>query len=100
MKFRIAAAFALAVPSSLAAQAIADLTTATPIAGEWSYAPTPDGSEARFANASAVPQVWLHCTPATRPGTIAQAAGAAGPLLHVWASAIGQSGASDLNPAT
>ncbi|MFL6763891.1 MAG: hypothetical protein ACJ8FO_01700 [Sphingomicrobium sp.] len=100
MKFRIAAAFALAVPSSLAAQAIGDLTTATPIAGEWSYAPTADGSEARFANASAVPQLWLHCTRATRRVTIAKAAGAAAPLLNVWTSALAESVASTFIPAT
>ena len=55
MRSLIAAALALAaVNRPLAAQTVADLSTATPIAGHWTYASTSDGSEATFADASAV----------------------------------------------
>ena len=51
--FSIAAALALAAASSLNAQApSATSDTATPIAGNWTYAATAGGSEATFANAA------------------------------------------------
>src|SRR5437867_3411867 len=97
MRLGVAAALALSVPSSLTAQ---DLTTAIPIAGNWSYASTADGSEASFTNASAIAQLWLHCTRATRRVTIAKAASAAAPLLNVWTSSVTRSVPSSFNPAT
>jgi hypothetical protein len=97
MRFSIAAALALIAASSLNAQ---DLSTATPIAGNWTYAATADGSEASFANASGEPQLWLHCTRATRRVTIARRASAAAPLLNVWTSSLTRSVASSFNPAT
>ena len=100
MRFVLAAAFALTAASSLDAQALPDLSTATPIEGNWSYAATADGSEASFANASGAPQLWVHCTRATRRISIAKSASAAAPLLDVWTSSLTRSVASSFNPAT
>jgi hypothetical protein len=100
MRFPIAAALALAAASSIHAQGIPDLSTATPIAGTWTYAATADGSEAAFANASAIPQLWVHCTRATRRLSIAKSATAAAPLLNVWTSSLTLRVASSFNPAT
>jgi hypothetical protein len=100
MRFAIAAALALTAASSLYAQTTQDLSTATPIAGNWTYAATADGSEAAFANASAIPQLWMHCTRATRHVSIAKSATAAAPLLNVWTSSQTRSAPSSFNPAT
>jgi hypothetical protein len=97
MRFAIAAAFALAAASSSHAQ---DLNTATPIAGNWSYAATTDGSEAVFANAAGNPQLWVHCTRATRRVSIAKPATGAAAFINVWTSSQTQSLASSFNPAT
>ena len=94
---RIAAAPALFVACSAGAQ---DLSTATPIAGSWSYAPASDGSEAVYTNASGNPQLWLHCTRATRRVAIARPASAAAPFVNVWTSSQTRSVASSFNPAT
>jgi hypothetical protein len=96
----IAAALALIAASSLDAQNIPDLGTATPVDGAWSYAATTDGSEASFANASGSPQLWLHCTRATRRVSIAKAAGAAAPQLNVWTSSLTKSLPATFNTAT
>jgi hypothetical protein len=100
MKLSIAAALALLIPASLAAQTIPDLSTATPIGGTWSYAATGDGNEASFSNASGAVQLTVHCTRATRRVSIAKAAGAAAPLLNVWTSSLTRSVPSAFNPAT
>jgi hypothetical protein len=101
MKFPIVAAFALAVPSSLFAQsAIADLSTAVPIPGNWSYVAASGGSEAVFADSSGNPQLWLHCTRATRRVSIAKRASAAAPFVGVWTSSVARSVASRFDPAT
>ena len=88
MRLSFAAAFALVFSSSLGAQSIPDLGTATPIAGNWSYAPSTDGGEAVFANASGYPQLWVHCTRGTRRVTIALPAAAAVPVVDVWTSSM------------
>ena len=102
MRFAIAAAFALIAASSLEAQtpSATDLSVAVPIAGSWTYAATSDGSEARFADASSNPQLWVHCTRATRRVTIAKPANAAAPFLNVWTSSLTRSAASSFDPAT
>jgi hypothetical protein len=100
MRSSIAAALALTAGSSLSAQAIPDLSTAAPTAGNWTYAATPDGSEARFANASAIPQLWVHCTRATHRVSIARPASAAAPFVSVWTSSQTRSVPSSFNPAT
>ena len=90
------AALALTASSSLAAQ---DLGTAMPIAGSWSYAMTSGGTEARFADASGNPQLWMHCTRATRRVSIAKSAGGAAPLLTVWTSSLTRSLPASYTPA-
>jgi hypothetical protein len=97
MRFAIAAAFALAAASSIHAQ---DLSTAIPIAGNWTYAATADGSEAVFANSGGNPQLWVHCTRATHRVTIAKPATGAAPFIIVWTSSLTQNVASSFNPAT
>ena len=97
MRLPIAAAVALTAASSLHAQ---DLSTATPIAGNWTYAATADGSEAVFANAAGNPQLWVHCTRATRRVNIAKPATSAAPSLNVWTSSLTRIVASSFNPAT
>jgi hypothetical protein len=97
MRLPIAAALASLVASSVDAQ---DLSTATPIAGSWSYAPAPDGSEAVFANAAGSPQLWVHCSRASRRVTISKADTAASPTVTVWTSSLSRSVASSFSPAT
>jgi hypothetical protein len=97
MTLRIVAALALLVASSAGAQ---DLSTATPIAGSWSYAPAQDGSEAVFANAGGSPQLWVHCSRATRRVTIAKADTAPAATMNVWTSSLSRSVASSFDPAT
>ena len=99
MRLSIAAALALIAATSLNAQTVPDLGTATPIEGSWSYASTSDGSEASFANALGSPQLWIHCTRATRRVSIAKAATAAAPLLNVWTSSLTRSAPASFNPA-
>ncbi|MEA3080075.1 MAG: hypothetical protein QOF05_1483 [Sphingomonadales bacterium] len=97
MTVRNIAALALLVASSAGAQG---LDTATPIPGSWTYAPTSDGSEAVFTNAAGSPQLWAHCTRATRRVTLARPAAAAAPFLNVWTSSLTRSVGSAFNPAT
>jgi hypothetical protein len=99
MRFAIAAVPALMVSASLGAQTATDLSTATPVAGSWTYSATPDGSEAVFSNAL-FPQLWVHCTRATRRVSIAKSATAAAPLINVWTSSVTRNVASSFNPAT
>ncbi len=110
MKYRIAAAFALIAASSLHAQTptpapaappvIPDLSTATPIAGNWNYVTTADGSEATFLNPTAQPQVTIHCTRASRRVTISKPANGAAPFLSIWTSAESRNLPASYNPAT
>ena len=97
MRIVIAAALALIPASSLGAR---DLGSAEPSAGSWSYAATGGGSEARFADASGNPQLWMHCTRAMRRVTIAKTASAAAPVLNVWTSSLTRSVPASFNPAT
>jgi hypothetical protein len=105
MRFRIAAALALLAASSLDAQTVApapaaDLSTATPIAGNWVYSQTADGSEASFVSASAMPQLTIRCTRATRRVTIAKPASGAAPFLNIWTNAQTRDLPASFNPAT
>ena len=97
MNFRFAAALALLAPSSLNAE---DISTATPLAGSWSYAPASDGTEATFADASGSPQLFVHCTRASRRIAISKPAGAAAPAISVWTSSLQRSVPAGFNPAT
>ena len=99
MRRSIAAALALVAASSSPAQTTIDLSTATPVAGTWTYAATSDGSEAVFSNATSA-QLWVHCTKETRRVSIAKAATAAAPFLSVWTSSMTKDVPSSFNPAT
>jgi hypothetical protein len=99
MRLTIAAALALTTTATLDAQTIADLSTATPITGDWIYASASDGSEAQFANATGSPQLWMHCTRATRRVSIAKPVSAAAPFLNLWTSALTRSVPASFNPA-
>jgi hypothetical protein len=97
----VAAALALAFTSSLYAQAsMPDLSTATPVAGSWSYVSTVDGSEATFGTTSALPQLTIHCTKATRRIAISRPASAAAPFLNVWTSSQSRQLPASFNPLT
>ena len=101
MRLIAAAALALAFPSLLLAQAaIPDLGTAPVVSGSWTYSPAAGGSQASFTDASGSPQLWVHCTRATRRVTIAKAASGAMPFLDVWTSSLSRSVAASFNPAT
>jgi len=100
MRLVIAAALALTAASSLDAQAAADLSTATPLAGSWTYAAISGGSEAVFANSAGFPQLWVRCTRATRRISIARPARAAAPFISVWTSTQARTVPSAFNPAT
>ena len=101
MRVSIAAALALLVPTALPAQAVApDLSAAVPIAGSWSYASVAGGSEASFANASALPQLTIRCTRATRRVAIAKPATGAAPFLAVWTDTLARSVPASFNPQT
>jgi hypothetical protein len=100
MRIPIFAALALTAASSLGAQAMADLSTATPVGGTWSWTQTADGSQASFADATSKTQVTIHCARATRRVTIAKAASAAAPLLGVWTSSQTKNLPASFNPAT
>ena len=97
MRLMIFGALASLAGSPVIAQ---DLSTAVPIAGTWSYAPATDGSEAVFVNESGTPQLWVHCTRATRRVTISRAVTAAAPALNVWTSSLTKSVASSFSPST
>ena len=101
MRLTIAAALALTAASSLQAQAaMPDLTTATPVAGSWSYATTTDGSEATFGTTLTLSQLTIHCTKATRRIAISRPASAAAPFLNVWTSSQQRQLAASFNPLT
>ena len=101
MRFPIVAALALIAPAALLAQPVSpDLSTAVPIAGTWTYAAVSGGSDATFANASAMPQLSIRCTGATRRVAIAKPANAAAPFLNIWTDSLKRSVAASFNPQT
>jgi len=99
MRFSIATALALAVPSLLTAQ-VPDLSTATPINGSWTYATIAGGSEATFADGSGNAQLWVRCVRVSRRLSIARPAAVAAPLLNVWTSSLTRGVPASFNPAT
>jgi hypothetical protein len=101
MRLTVVAALALAAASSLHAQsAVPDLSTAVPVSGIWSYAQTADGSQATFGTATALPQLTIHCTRATRRISISRPASAAAPFLNVWTTAQSRQLPASFNPLT
>ena len=100
MLLRNSAALALIISSSLYAQSVPDLSTATPVAGEWTYSALNDGSEARFTDTTAVPQLILSCTRSTRHVIVSKMAVGAAPYMNIWTSSQQRSIPSSYNPAT
>ena len=100
MKRKLLAALALITSTSLPGQTAPDYSTAVPLGGTWNYSQTADGSEATFANASAQPQVTVHCTRATRLVSIAKPATTAAPFIVIWTSTETKSAPASFNPAT
>lgn len=105
MRAGIAAALALIAASSLHAQTAApapngDLGYATPASGTWTYGPVADGTEASFRTASALPQLTIKCTRATRRVTISRPASGAAPFLNVWTDSLARNLPASFNPAT
>jgi hypothetical protein len=117
MRLFLAAAFALAAASSLPAQtptatpptvppptaAITpppDLTYALPIAGNWTFAATSDGSAATFLSPSAMPQLAIRCSRVTRRVSISRAGTVAVPFLNLWTSTLTRSVPASFDPAT
>jgi hypothetical protein len=100
MRFAIAAALALAAASSLRAQAIPDVSTATVLPGDWTFAFATGGSEATFTDSAGNQQLWVHCTRVTRRVSIAKRGTGATPFLQVWTSSMSRSAPASYNPAT
>ena len=100
MRFAIAAALALAAASSLHAQAIPDLGTASVLPGNWSFAFATGGSEATFTDNAGNQQLWVHCTRGNRRVSIAKRGTGATPFLQVWTSSMSRSTPASYNPAT
>ena len=122
MHIRFVAALALTAATSLQAQGTApatqpatsapapiatapavtpvDYSTATPVTGNWIWTQVAGGSEATFVNASAMPQLTIHCTVATRRVTISRPAAGAAPFLSVWTSSATRNLPSSYLPAT
>ena len=88
MLFPIAAALALttdATPNVAGAPIASNLEYAEPIAGDWTYSTTSEGSEATFANSSGQPQLTIRCTRSNRRVSLLKP-GAAAPSMWVWTS--------------
>jgi hypothetical protein len=88
----------LAVASAV--DAAPDLSTATTIAGNWTYAAVSGGSEASFANPSGVVQLSLHCTRATRRISISKPASGPTASVNLWTSAGTRDVPAVFNPTT
>ena len=99
MRIAMTGAVALIAATSLNAQAIPDLSAATPAEGNWTYAATPEGSEASFTSTSGSAQIFVHCTRSTRRVSIAKPASLAAPMLNVWTSSLSRSVPSTFSPA-
>jgi hypothetical protein len=105
LKMIAAATPLLTLASSLAAQTapappVPDFSTATPIAGAWTYRSIPGGSEATFLAAGNQPQITLQCVRVTRTISIAKAAAAPAPYLSIWTSSASRSLPATYSPAT
>ena len=89
MPFAILAALALTAdptPNVAGTPLQSNLEYASPIVGNWSYAPTSDGSQATFTDASNQPQLTIRCTRSTRRVALLKPATAAAPSMWVWTS--------------
>jgi hypothetical protein len=88
------------VAPAAAATPTVDFATATPVPGNWIWTQVTGGSEATFMNASAMPQLTIHCTVASHRVTISRPATGPAPLLSVWTSSATRNLPSSYPPAT
>jgi hypothetical protein len=89
MKIAIPAALALTAilsPRLEGAPVPTDLSYSMPVTGNWTYAPTSEGSAASFTDSSGKSQLTIHCTRSSRRVKILKTATAASPLLWIWTS--------------
>jgi hypothetical protein len=89
MHFLLAAALALTTdptPDVAGTPVQSNLEYLMPIAGDWTYAPTNDGSQAIFANSGGQPQLTIRCTKSTRRVALLKPASSASPSMWVWTS--------------
>jgi hypothetical protein len=100
MNYSIAAAFALLAAAPLAAQPIADQSTALPLPGTWTYTAGADGGEAVFTDASNQPLLSLRCVRSIRRVVLSKPASAASPTLGVWSSTASKSWPATYDAAT
>jgi len=103
MPIVIAAALALAAaqsPRTDGTPVESNLEYVAPIAGNWTYAPTSDGSEATFANANGQSQLTIRCTRSTRRVAILENALAASPSMWIWTSSQSRSLPATYDPAS
>jgi hypothetical protein len=98
----VAAFAALTFASGLAAQVVAplNLDSATALPGAWSWSHASDGSEAVFISSGGLPQIWLHCSRASRVVTIARPSSSAVGYLSVWTTTQSRALPASFNPAT
>ena len=106
MKLAIAAALALIAAPSIQAQTLptaapgVNFQYATPLPGDWTYAPAAGDSEAAYLDALSHAQLFVHCTRAARQVTIAKPATGAAPFLLVWTTSQSRNLTASYNPAT
>jgi hypothetical protein len=96
----LAAALALLAAVPLAAQPIADQSTALPLPGTWTYTASADGGEAVFTDASNQPLLSLRCVRSIRRVVLSKPASAASPTLGVWSSTASKSWPATYDAAT
>ena len=89
MHFLLAAALALTAdptPDVAGTPVQSNLEYSSAIAGDWTYAPTTDGSQAVFANSGGQPQLTIRCTKSTRRVALLKPAPSASPSMWIWTS--------------
>jgi hypothetical protein len=83
------AAILCALPLAAAqAQSGADYSNAPALAGSWSYAAIPGGSQARFMDSSGSVRAAIACSRAARQVSIARTSAAPAASLSVWTSTV------------
>ena len=73
-------------PNAAGTPVQSNLEYSVPIAGDWTYASTTDGSSATFANSNGQPQLTIRCTRSTRRVAFLKAATGAAPSMWIWTS--------------
>lgn len=103
MQLLFVAALALAAdptPDVAGTPVQSNLEYSMPIAGDWAYSPTNDGSQAVFANSGGQPQLTIRCTKSTRRVALLKPASSASPSMWVWTSSQKKSLPASYNAST